>query len=442
MNKWKQWTSFLVLCLCLSLFAGTTAHAAVTEFPDLYLELTTEDDIIILTPDTLSGDPAWKSAGITDVSAEKKDMKKRNGYAILYDPKTQTKVQLLCKSSEESINIFNLSEASTQAKKTFYDTLLTPNTESGKDGAPEINVTVDEIPGDMTFFRMEAKIGGEQPMTEVLYSTIYNGLLLSFDTYTKTPTIPIDETLQKSLMNSIHITKVMTRAEYDKLQRESMIRSLIFLAAIVLMTVGLILYSKKKRKNLEEKKQNKSNAMLNYYTKKKEQEGSGLKQSLIAENTTTYTQELISQFCHYTNYARRWKFWVYTGCLYIILLLLIFMKNGLNLTFLLVAVIMLVILCVQYFRVEKQVDFLWKPYASSNSKTAQFHFYEDHVTMTGINGYTDYPYMQITDVQEYKNFVYLYLATDRGLYLSKDGFTKDYKEVMEYIRAYLNSTQR
>jgi len=438
MKKWKHWTSFLVLCLCLSLTAGTTVHAAVTSFSDLYFDITTDDEVIILTPDTLSGDPAWASAGITDVSAEKKDMKKRNGYAIFYDPETKTKVQLLCKTSEQSVDVFNLTDASEPAKKKFYNMLLSPNQESGKDGTPEINVTIDECPAnEVSFFRMQASIGGDQPMTEVIYSTIYNGMLISFDTYSSDSTNTINEALQKTLMNSIHFTKTYTRAEYEKMQRDSMLRSLAFFAALILMIVIFVLYSKKKRKRVEDEKQKKSNAMISYYEKKKVQESQGIRQKLFAENTTTYTQELITQFCHYTNYVHRLKFWIYTGCLYIILLILLFLKNGFSLTFLLAGVAMLVVICIQYFRTEKQCDLLWRPYASSSSKTAQFHFYEDHVTMTGINGYSDHAYIQISDIQEYKDSVFIYLATDRGLYLSKDGFTSDYKELIEYIRNYL-----
>jgi hypothetical protein len=76
---------------------------------------------------------------------------------------------------------------------------------------------------------------------------------------------------------------------------------------------------------------------------------------------------------------------------------------------------------------------IMKAYEHHKSKEATVQFYEDYYILSGIQSSGKNPYLQITEYKEYKNYIYLYLGSDRALYLNKEGFDKDLEEFRKFI---------
>lgn len=434
MKTMKKWKSFLLIAIILCLLPCTVVNADVTTFSSHNLEVTTPDGVICLTPDTPSYDPLWQEACITDVSDEKDDLDNMGGIAIFYDTASQTTVRLLCKTSTQSKNLFNFNLLTEEEKESFYSTLTEVNDET-------TTATIEEYPqSEVPFFRYLIQMEDTTSQQELIYGTIVNGSMFYFDIYSQQIKEPLDESLIQALVTGTHFTKQYTKEEYDELTRESIIRLVLYLVLAIVVIVVLVVFSKKRNKAKEAQKKQKAQAVYQYYSKKKEREAQGIKQELLYENHTTYTQDIIRQFCSFTTYTKKLYVWVILSVLYLLLLASTFLLTGLSLQFLIVTVAMIIILCLQHFRVDKLCDSLWKPYQSSPTKVADFHFYEDNFTITGIQYYTEYPYLQITEVVEHKDYIYLYLGTEKAVYLAKDGFTSDSKEFVTFLRNYLKST--
>lgn len=430
MNKHKI-LKLIVLSFCFCLFFSSTAQAEVTAIGSLYLELNLPDQVIYLSSDTSSNDPLWKQAGITDVSSEKDELSKVGGKAILYDPDTDTLVRLLSKASSESKELFNLNQCSKEERQDFYARLMKSDDESA-------TITVDEYPqSEIPFFRMYLHIDLNGSHQEIIYGTIVNGTMIYFDYYTEGQNDTIDETFLQSLVAGTHFTKQYTKEEYRDIQKQGIINLALLLLAVVAVIIVLVYISKlrKNKKALNTKKQ--KDALYQYYATKKEKETLGIKPKLLFENHTTYSEEVIQQFCFYTFYQKRLYTWIITAIIIIFSVGTIYTISGVTLQLLIIVALIIGIFVFQYFKYEKQCTYLWKPYATSKSKVADFKFYEDHFTMTGIQSYTEYPYLQITSINEHKGFIYLYISTDRGFYLSKNGFTTSPDEFLTFLKGYL-----
>ena len=433
MNKIKIFGKFLLICLCFSLFSTSNVQAQVTTIEDLNLEVTIPDDVIYLTPDTLSGDPLWAEAGITDVSSEKEDLSDMGGKALFYDSETDTLVRLLSKISSDSQEIFNLSQRTEEERQEFYDSMTADSDES-------TTFTIEEYPqSEIPFFRLSIHMNDSNLKQELIYGTIVNGSMIYFDVYSDQQDATIDESLLQSLVAGTHFTKQYTQEEYDALRQQSIIRVILSLLIVVAIIVILVVINKKKNQKKTLLKKKKSDALHRYYVNKKEQEALGIQQKQLFENHTTYSEQVIRQFCNYTYYLKKLPVWVITGILYLLLLGLLYLQTGLSMQLLILIIIMIATLAFQYFRVDKLIHVLWKPYADRASKVAEFHFYEDHFTMTGIQYLTDYPYFQITSISKHDNFIYLYFGTERAVYLAKDGFNTSSDEFLAFIKGYLKS---
>ena len=83
--------------------------------------------------------------------------------------------------------------------------------------------------------------------------------------------------------------------------------------------------------------------------------------------------------------------------------------------------------------IDKNTKKIEKTFGHSKSKEAIAQFYEDYYILSGVQSSVKNPYIQITDYKEYKNYIYLYLGSDRALYLDKNGFDKNAAEFRKFI---------
>lgn len=433
MNKIKLWTKCLLLCLICCLLSTNVANAKEISFSGLYLELSLPDDVICLTSKVAKTDPIWQEAGILDVSKKLDELKKMGGSAILYDPQTKTSAMLVNKTSKESQKIFNLRDASDEQRQNFYDTLT-----SGGNETTTATIS-DYANGEIPFFRLVIELSGDTFQREIIYGTIFNGTMIYFDVYDSSATkyTETDETFVQSLVEGIQFTKEYTKEEYDKLTRQGLTRVAILLVVLIALFVGLVFLNRKRKANKANQKKQFAQALFHYYEDKKNKEENGTKQKLLFTNHTTYSPQVVRDFCFYNVYWRKLPQLITTITLYALLLIYIFINSGLTILFILVTILFIGLLYFQYYRVEKMSDNSWKTYAKSNNKVAEFHFYEDYFTLSGIQYLTEFPYLQITDVRCHNGFIYLYTGNDRGIFISVDGFEEDAQEFLNFLRNYL-----
>lgn len=437
MNKIKLWTKCLLLCLICCLLSTNVANAKVTSFSRLYLELSLPDDVICLTSKVAKTDPLWAEAGILNPSDKLDELDDMGGTAILYDPQTKTSAMLINKTSKESQNIFNLRDATQEQRQSFYDTLTSGGTEY-------TTATIsDYSQGEIPFFRLVIELSGDTFQREIIYGTIFNGTMIYFDIYDSSATkdTNTDETFIQSLVAGTQFTKEYTKEEYDKLTKQGLIRVVAIFVVLIAIFVGLVFLNRKHKAKKANQKKQFAQALFHYYEDKKNKEENGIKQKLLFTNRTTYSAQVIRDFSFYNVYWRKLPQLIITVALYAILLIFIFINSGLTVFFILVAVLFLAILYFQYYRVEKTSDNSWKTYAKSSNKVAEFHFYEDYFTLSGIQYLTEFPYLQITDVRCHNGFIYLYTGNDRGIFLSIDGFEENAQDFLNFLKNYLASAR-
>ena len=435
MNKRKTLLKLILFSFCFSLFFNSTAHGKVTTIDTLNLEITLPDQVIFLPSDTPSNDPLWGQVGISDVSSEKEALSDMGGKGIFYDQETETLVRLLSKTSNESQDMFNLNQRSQEERQIFYATLMDTTDDS-------TTITVEEYPqSEIPFFRMSIHTEHNGIFKEIIYGTIVNGTMIYFDVFTEGNN-EIDESFLQTLVAGTHITQQYTVEEYNDLRKQSMINLALLLLSILAVILALVLILRKRKKVKTLKQQMQKDALYQYYASKKEREALGIKQTQLFENQTTYSEDIIRQFCNYNFFQKKIITWAITGVSCVIAIVSLYNQSGLNYLLLILIALIIAVIVAQFLRIDKLCNNLWKPYASSKSKVAIFKFYEDHFTMTGIQSYMEYPYVQLTSVRVHNGFIYLYLDSERAFYLSKDGFTTNPDELINFIKDYLKTKNK
>lgn len=422
------------ILLSLAVFPNLSVQAKVQDFSDIYMELTIPDDAVMLTGDTPDTDEHWVTAGISDVKTEKETMSKMGVKALLYDPATKTLVRLLQKQSSQTSDIFNLSLLSEQERKDFLDSLVKTEDENTK-------ASVEVVPHDEAiFFRYNIEITKDgTTMTELIYGTIVNGYTISYDIYQSTKTVPIDETFIKELVSGTHFTQFLDKAEVEKQVRNSIIRLVIEFAVVVLIIAAWIIFRNRKNKNKKVLKDQKADALTKFYTAKKQREELNLKEEVLFTNHTRYSEEVIKDFCYYNRFLKRIVTWITLALLFLLVLIVLFRSSTGILGCIIAIILMFAFVYYQGISVEKLVGRMMKAYDKSKGMDAVFTFYGDYFTLSGIQYISNYPYLQVTEIRQYKDFIYLYLGPEKAFYLKKDGFEEGPEAFLKFMEGIVKS---
>jgi preprotein translocase subunit SecG len=431
--KKKSFIRLLVMAaFLLAVFPFTKVQAKETQFPDLYVNLTTPEDTVIITKDTPNMDESWNKAGITDPQKEKKSFNEMGVKAILYDPSTKVTVRLMQKQSSKSKDIFNLSLLSEADLNEFLAGFVSNEDKSIKSSIEKYSQA------EMPFFHYTIEMNQEGvPFKEAIYGTIVNGYALNFDTYKKTSTESLDETFLKELVDGTHFTEFLDKAEVQKQIKRTYIVLAAFFLIIVALIVFAVVMNKNRAKKQKDLKTAKTDSLTKFYLEQKQKEEQNIKESILYVNHTQYTEEVIKDFCYYNEIIKNMKLWVIMGLLFLGVLAMLSQTGSAFISCTIAIILLFVFVYYQGIRIEKLVARTKKLYDKDKSKDAVFTFYEDYFTMSGIQFISKYPYLQVTDIREYKNYIYLYQG-DKAFYLKKDGFETSTDEFMKFINQKLN----
>lgn len=431
MKNQKLKLLLVIAAILLVIYPPAQVQAKVYPFYDMDMEITVPEDTIILTQDTPDTDELWSKAGITDPKAIKENMNNVGSQAVLYDPKTDTTINLLLKQSSESKKVFNLSLLSEAELKEFLDNLITIDDENTV-------ITVEKYPQqEIPFFRVSIDATKDNAsMKEIIYGTVVNGKTISYDLYSQNKTEPFDESFIKELVAGTHFTHFLDKEEERLHERSILILFIVQVAVFITLIIIWIFLRKNRRKKQEALKKRKLEALEQFYKNKKLKEEQHIEETKFYLNKTRYTEEIIKKFFFYNEIYRRKVRWIISAVIYAFVLYSLIE----NFIYLLIAIVVLVgLIYFQNSQMEKLVKNTVKSFGSNMNKEVTAIFYEDYVSISGIQYNTTIPYVQITEVREYKDFIYLYLGYNKAYYLQKDSFEQGAQEFRKFInqRVYL-----
>lgn len=420
---------FLTAAVILAIFPSFQVQAKEVQFPEINVELNVPDNTIILTKDTPDTDENWKAAGITDPKSEKDSINKMGVLAVLFDPDTKSTVRLMQKQSSKTKDIFNLSLLSEEELQEFLDGFVSDTDENTK--AAIEKYSHPQVP----FYRYNIEV--EQngiPFKEVIYGTIVNGYAVNFDAYTQNSKEPVDESYMKELVAATHFTQFLDKAEVKKQEREAIIQLVIVLIIAAGLIAATVFFNKNRSKKLKEAKGIRTDALTKFYIEQKQKEEQNIKDRVLYVNRTKYTETVIKDFFHYNEIFKRLNVWITMAVCFILILVLLYNSGSALIGCTVAVVLLFAFVYYQGIRIEKLVSRNVKMYDKDKSLEAVFTFYEDYFTLSGIQYISKYPYIQVTEIKEYKNYIYLYIGSDKAFYLKKDGFDTGLEEFMKFIK--------
>ncbi|NLK76068.1 MAG: YcxB family protein [Clostridiales bacterium] len=421
----------VIIALICIIVPAYKAEAKTLEFSLINMEVDVPDHILVLTKDTPSADDQWRTAGILDPEQEKESFDDMGVLAILYDTKTSSLVRLLCKQSAKTWDIFHLSLLSEEELDEFLESLTQTTDQNAV-------ITIEKYPNEETpFFRLVIQTNFQgMDLIEVNYGTIVNGTSISYDIYVENPKEDINEDFIKELISSTRFTEFKDREEVHRLERESFKRAVTRLIIIVISIIALVIFlvisNKRKVKKQKSLSAIKADKLAKFYQEQKHKEENNIKDTQYFINKTVYSEQVIKDFQYYNKFFKNIGMWIVSAIAY--LLLIFYFLNTNYLLFILSIIIAIAILYLQGIHIEKLVDKTMKSYSKNNSMEASYVFYDDYYTLSGIQYISKYPYAQIADVREYKEYIYLYMGSDRAVYLKKDGFDGSTEEFLKFIK--------
>lgn len=420
---------FMLAAVILTVLPSFPVQAGEAEFPEIKANLNVSDNTVILTKDTPETNENWKTAGIADPKSELKSFKEMGVVALLYDPDTKSTVRLMQKYSSKTKDIFNLSLLSEEKKKEFLNSFLSDDDDTAK-------VTIDEYSHpEVPFYRYGIEMERDGTFyQELIYGTIVNGYALNFDIYSQNTREPIDESFVRKLVSATHFTEFLDKAEVEKQEQDAVTRIIIFFIIIVLLIAGTVYFNKNKRKKQKAAKINKTDALTKFYIEQKKKEEENIKESVLHVNHTKYTEEVIKDFHHYNEIFKRLNIWISMVVSFLIILIFLYYSSSGLIGCTIAIVLLFAFVYYQGIRIEKLIGRTVKLYDKNKSMEAIFTFYEDYFTLSGIQYISKYPYIQITEIREYKDYIYLYIGPDKAFYLKKDNFDTGTEDFMKFIK--------
>lgn len=433
MNKNRFRHLFLLFTIILVLLPTSHVQAKVQSFSSLYMEVTIPEDTIVLTPDTSNTDPQWSEIGIINPASEKKTMKEMGVLAILHDPTTAATVRVLSKHTNDSEEVYNLSLLSENELTEYLNKIFSTTDENS-------TYTIEKYEhAELPFYRLDLHLSQEgTEYSEIVYGTIANGYSISYDIYEKNNTEPLDESFIKELVAGTHFTEFLDKAEVEEQQRKAIIYLVTVVGIFISLLVALFLLRSRSRKKQNLKKKEKTEALSRFFIAQRQKEEQNIKDTPIFSNRTKYSENLIKTFYTYDRIWKRLRFWLLTV---VVLLLLIasFYSTG-SIYVCIIAVGVAGVFVYQFYsQTEKAIVREVKAYKSNKSSEAIFTFYDEYYTLSGIQSSSKYPYIQVTEIKEYKEYIYIYLGSEKAHYLAKDGFEHGLEEFKSFMREKMNT---
>ena len=428
-----------VLSLLLSdalSFYGVKAEAGGTRtdrYVMQYLEITVPENFIQLKPELSDSDPKWAEAHIDNPSDRADYYEQSSIKAAYFDPETHCTVYFSAKSESDTLEAFDITKYSEEQMTEYGRTLVENFVSSSQVKAMDTEKKIKSEVGvykhpEMMMFKVGFSNIGENEDAELIYGTVVNGMMISFSMNTNF-TGRIREELLEKVVSGVHMTTVMTRDEYEARVN----KTYIFLGCIAgfgVLLMIILYFISKYRKNQKKKRVEAVSAQL--YTFRKRMEAGEVDKTQLFAVETDYTKELIKDYSTFNTWFRR----IFRD-LGLLLIYIIIVGTAASVSKVMM-VIGIVCLCwMLYMRFsanEKLQDNLIKRYDIKKKKsvTAEYRFYEDYFTLSGINSISEYIYPQIFRVAHYHGLLLLYVSDEHALVIDIERVPEGQRE--EFVK--------
>ena len=434
--------SFLtVICIVLSI-SGVSVSVNAEEngtrtdkYVMQYLEITVPDSYIQLTSDLKDSDPKWLSANIDNPSERKDSFKNGNIIAAYYDPETHATVYFIAKSDNETLKAFDITGYSDSQIIDYASELANDfkNSENASiiDPAHKMKSSVAAYKhAQMNMFRLEFTDIGENLDSELIYGTIVNGMTIQFSMNTSFLGKIKPEVIQK-VLDGVHLTTIMTVEEYEAKVRKTWTVIGCFFGGGILLMIILFVVSKINRK--QKKKRVAAISEKLFAFRKNKQEGKIDVSHVLFTVETEYDKKLIQAYSTYNSWFKTIKRDIIMAVIYVGLVgYAIYL--GSKVVMVLGIAGALILLYLRFSGNEKYQDNLIKRYDLKKKKSimAEYRFYEDFFTLSGIDSISEYIYQQIYRVANYQGYMLLYISEESALVIDIEKVPEE--ERINFIR--------
>ena len=413
-----------VVCSFISVFGVSISAKAgengtrTDQYVMQYLEITVPDTYIKLSTSLKDSDPDWLAADIDNPSERKDSFKSGNIVAAYFDPETHCTVYFISKSDDETLKSFDITQYS-DSKMIEYATGLADDFKNSSetsiidpDKKMKSQVSTYKHP-QMNMFKLEFSDIGENKDSELIYGTIVNGMTIQFSMNTSYLGTIRPEVITK-VLEGVHLTTIMTYEEYEARVHKTWTVIGCFFGGDILLMIILFIVSKYNKKQKKKRVDIISSRLFAF--RKKKQEGGVDTQTILYNVKTEYDKNLIRAYSTYNFWFRNIKRDIIMAIIYVGLVGYA-TYLGSKVVLILGVVAAFILLYIRFSGNEKYQDNLIKRYDLKKKKsiTAEYRFYEEYFTLSGIDSISEYIYPQIYRVANYQGYMLLYISEENAL---------------------------
>lgn len=446
----KKWLSALaagiVCCICVlcgtfPVYASSTQASSgtdnVVQVGDEPLEITVPDGFFALPPSANVDSNILEQIGLTTEEwfDKVKDMQDAEQDLILYPEGGAYFITISAHASIDASNYFDIRTLSDAEFQTLIDNIAAPQPLA--DGSiPETHAERYDSP-TLPFVHLIAKgTVSSLPIEDECYFTIMNGMGYTVETYQNNE-IPDDQAAAvREIADSMHFTQITpkpTPEEQARSERAMMLLLVIPIFIIIAIVVAVVVVSKVRQRRRKRRQALVLDRLLEYRQKLQETEKKALESGqpmpepeTLIENSTKCTTKVLKKF-GWMDLVLHHRFNFILILVISILLLAAAIWSGAVAR---VAVVCVLCLAGAALCLIPMLRLPTKTFQSENSffrkaKTRRRHyqFREEDFRVTGDVSAV-YPYVQIVEVHETKDYFYLYLSEKHVYILAKKSFKK------------------
>ncbi len=436
---------------------------------ELGMNLYLPESAIAFNHQIAADDPLWAEAGIEDntemvalldvVPVQQADGSTSEPYEyIISDNNNEINLYVNKKTTEMTMSYFDLKQLSDEEMTEF---LTQYNMEE------DTAVMTGEVymKGEQPFIivNLKAQTTTGELVYENLIFTIINGSSITFSQHSEAEitqeeldyTLAVVDNLEinavdsvRGLFGSLHIADSMrpivdistdtnTATPMTEEEFQQAIISLSLFGLMLLILIGAIVYIK-----VSSSKRRKAETILaanlaNYRFDR--EEGFEKTQEILFTNSTEVTDSAIDKYSFFQSY-------VYNPLPFVASLVV----TGLCIAFSIYTqsewwVILLFLAAFGYAGYKFATSsisiskVMKRVYSKINNRTALYHFYEKEIQICGIESNEFHPYFQITELAQYKDYIFFYFGENNPYFVKVDGFTKG--ELAEF-KAFISKKAR
>ncbi len=437
-----------ILCVAIGLLPAAASSAAVSSaqasssagtvghMEEDFLEFTVPAGMYAFNKSTSPTDPNLAKVGLAETWHQKQQDLSRMGdntTLILPEGGAYT-INITAKASTFSSDYYDMRSLSDAQFQTLLSDLAKP--EKLSDGSETQNTTKRYDSPTLPFIHIvsRATVNGKNVVDEG-YFTIMNGKGYTVETYRENGELTAEQSAAlKSIADSIRFTKIVPKPSAAQTQADNIKIILLLLSPviiIVLIIVAVVVSSKvRRRKNRRRQamvleKLSAYRQAQNALEEKAAASGTTVPEpETLLENTTKCTTKVLKKFGWMDLLLNRRSSWIPLSIACIVLIVLGIVaapRSPLVCVICLVAAVICLIPPLRLPRKTFQTENGF--FRKAKTRKRRYQFRAEDFRVTDVTS-TVYPYVQLVEVRETKDFFYLYLSEKHVFVVAKKSFTK------------------